>query len=102
LENSYVWMNDKLSVKTGRLGAFNRVINGGESVENIVSELSSATSEFREVGESVENIQKEWNKINEKTEEEVKDKKEKEDIIKNASQGTQPDNQQDFTPDSTD
>lgn len=52
LENSYAWMSETFQVRTGRIGALQRVVDGLESLENVASDLESATGEFREIQEN--------------------------------------------------
>jgi hypothetical protein len=63
LEDSYSWMSEKVSVKTGRIGQVQRIIDGGEQIENFASDIQNATEEFREAQENVTNISEQFNKV---------------------------------------
>lgn len=98
LENSYSWMSETFSVKTGRLGAIDKVVKGLETVENVGSELQNATEEFREVQESVSNINSQATKIRTELNIQETEKNEAEGDNKSNSQGAQPE-ASDYTPD---
>ena len=63
LESSYSWMSEKVSVKTGRIGQIQAIIDGGEQIENFASDIQNATEEFREAQENVTNIGEQFNKV---------------------------------------
>lgn len=98
LESSYQWMSEKLTVKTGKLGQIQAVIDGLEQVENIASDLESVTSEFREVQDNVSQIGAEFNKIKTEVSEKETEKASQKANSKTNSQGSQP-NFSDYTPD---
>jgi hypothetical protein len=98
LESSYNWMSDKFSFKSGRLATLQRVIDGGEQIENVASEIANATSEFREAQQSVTEIGNSWNSIQTEVGGKESEKATAESTTKTNSQGSQP-VQTDLTPD---
>lgn len=90
LENSYQYMSEKVSVKTGRLGQIQSLIDGGEKVEDLLSQIDNTTQEFREIQEETGNIGREFGIVKDTFEKEEKDKKKVEDIAKARSQAAQP------------
>jgi len=98
LENSYNWMNENLSVKTGKLGQIQAVLDGAQDVENVASEIAGATSEFREAQEQVNGIGAQFKKIDDELQVKEEEDLTLEAIKKANSQGAQP-TQSDLTPD---
>ncbi len=90
LESSYGWMSEKTSVKTGRLGQIQRVINTGEGVENVLSDVENATQEFRGSQESVNNIGQQYKKVKTEFTKQETEKAALETTVKTNSQGAQP------------
>ena len=90
LESSYGWMSEKTSVKTGRLGQIQRVIDTGEGIENVLSDVENATQEFRESQESVNNIGQQYNKVKTEFTKQETEKAALETTVKTNSQGAQP------------
>lgn len=90
LENSYSWMSEKVSVKTGRLGQIQAILDAGEGVENFASEIQNATSEFREAQENVNQIGEQINKVKTEFTNSETEKTDAETITKTNSQATQP------------
>jgi uncharacterized phage infection (PIP) family protein YhgE len=86
LENSYEWMSETFSIKTGKIGQFQKVLDGIEQAENVASDLESATSEIREVGDNLQEIQQEKEQINEALKDKEDQKKAEQDAAKLASQ----------------
>jgi len=86
LENSYEWMSETFSIKTGKIGQFQKVLDGIEQAENIASDLESATSEIREVGDNLTEIQQEKEQINDALKDKEDEKKDEQDAAKLASQ----------------
>ncbi len=101
LESSYQWMSETMTVKTGRLGQVQAVIDGLEQVENIASDLENVTSEFREVQNNVTQIGAEFNKIKTEVSDKETEKATQKTTSKINSQGSQP-NAADYTPDPLD
>lgn len=97
-ENAYGWMSESLTVKTGKIGQVQAVIDGLEQVENVASDLENATSEFREVQENVTQIGSEFTKIKTEVNAQETAKTELETTTKTNSQGAQP-SASDYTPD---
>ena len=90
LENSYSWMSEKVSVKTGRLGQIQAILDTGEGVENFASEIQNATSEFREAQENVNQIGQNMQQIKDEFTEAETEKLEAETRTKTNSQAAQP------------
>lgn len=90
LENSYSWMSETLSVKTGHLGRIQQVLDGAEAVENVASEIQNATEEFREVQENVNNIGDQFDKVKDEVATKETEKATTETTGKTNSQGAQP------------
>ncbi len=90
LENSYSWMSKKVSVKTGRLGQIQAILDTGEGVENFASEIQNATSEFREAQENVNQIGQNMQQIKDEFTEAETEKLEAETRTKTNSQAAQP------------
>jgi hypothetical protein len=98
LENSYQWMSETFSVKTGRLGKLQQVLDGAEAVENVASEIQNATEEFREAQENVNQIGEQFNKVKDEVVTKEGEKTQVETTNKNNSQASQP-TQADYVPD---
>ncbi len=90
LESSYGWMSEKVSVKTGRLGQIQRVIDTGEGIENVLSDVENATQEFRGSQESVNNIGQQYKKVKTEFTKQETEKAALETTVKTNSQGAQP------------
>jgi hypothetical protein len=86
LENSYDWMSEKFEIKTGKIGQFQKVLDGIEQAENVASDLESATSEIREVGDNLQEITAEKEQINGALKDKEDEKKEEQDAAKQESQ----------------
>ena len=97
-ENAYGWMSENLTVKTGRLGQVQGVLDGIETVSNVTSDLENVTYEFREVQENVDQIGQQFNKIKTEISEKETEKTTLETTTKTNSQGAQP-TANDYTPD---
>lgn len=63
LENSYQWMDENIRVKTGRLGSVQRVIDGIQTAEETVSNLTEITEQVKETQENIDQISEEFNTI---------------------------------------
>ncbi len=98
LENSYSWMSEKVSVKTGRLGQIQAILNTGEGIENFASEIQNATSEFREAQENVNQIGEQITSVKSEFTNAETEKDTAETTTKSNSQATQPE-LSDFVPD---
>ena len=83
-------MSKKVSVKTGRLGQIQAILDTGEGVENFASEIQNATSEFREAQENVNQIGQNMQQIKDEFTEAETEKLEAETRTKTNSQAAQP------------
>ena len=97
-ENSYQWMSENFTVKTGRIGQIQAVLDGLEQVENITSDLTNVTEEFREVQENITQVEDQFNQIKTEIAAQETAKTELETTTKSNSQGAQP-IATDYTPD---
>ena len=86
LENSYQWLDENVRIKTGRIGAIGRVLDGIESTEDVVSSLTEVTENIAETSENIESIKGEITDIRETVEQNEEDKKTEEYEAKTASQ----------------
>lgn len=77
LENAYQWMDENIQIKSGRLGAIQKITDGLDTAQNITDNLVEVTEIVQETTESVKQIQTEIKTI----EDNVK-KKEDEKLIK--------------------
>ena len=82
LENAYEWMDENIRVKTGRLGAVQKVVDGIQTAEETVSNLTEITEQIQETQENVNQITEEFNTIKTKVTENETDKKDAEDAGK--------------------
>ena len=98
LENSYQWMNENLTFKTGRIGQIQAVLDNAQTVGNVASEISSATAEFREAQQQVNGIGDQFKKIEDELIVKEEETLNQEATKKSNSQGAQP-TQTDLTPD---
>lgn len=98
LENSYNWMNENLTFKTGRIGQVQAVLDNAQTIENVASEISGATAEFREAQQQVTGIGDQFNKIENELIVKEEETLNQEATKKSNSQGAQP-TQTDLTPD---
>ena len=63
LENAYEWMDEFISVKTGRFGAIQKVMNEIQTAEEVVSNLTEVTEQVKETQENVTEIQEQFQEI---------------------------------------
>lgn len=82
LENAYEWMDENIRIKTGRLGAVQKVVDGIQTAEETVSNLTEITEQIQETQENVNQITEEFNTIKTKVTENETDKKDAEDAGK--------------------
>ncbi len=80
LENSYEWMDENIRVKTGRLGTVQKVIDGIQETEEVVSNLTEITEQVKETQENIDEIKEQFDtgKNTVKANEEEKNTKETE------------------------
>ena len=60
LENAYNWMDEFISVKTGRFGSVQKVINEIQTAEEVVSSLTEVTEQVKETQENVSEIREQF------------------------------------------
>lgn len=87
LSDAYDWMSENVKIKTGKLSAIDKYVEGLESLENITSDLQEVTEVVAEGKESIEESKEELKKIKENVKKQEIDKKIAEDKNKEASQG---------------
>ncbi len=82
LENAYEWMDENIRVKTGRLGAVQKVIDGIQTTEEVVSNLTEITEQVQETQENINQITEEFDSIRTNVTENETNKKTAEDTGK--------------------
>ncbi len=87
LENAYDWMDENIRVKTGRLGAVQKVVEGIQTAEETVSNLTAITEQIKETQENVNQISEEFDTIKTKVNENETSKTIDEETGKMNSQG---------------
>ena len=83
---AYEWMDENIRVKTGRLGAVQKVVDGIQTAEETVSNLTEITEQVQETQENINQITEEFNTIKTKVTENETEKKTAEDIGKTNSE----------------
>ncbi len=59
----YGWMDENLRVKTGRLGAVQKVVDGIQTAEEVTSNLTEVTEQIQETQENINEITEQYNTI---------------------------------------
>ncbi len=82
IENAYEWMDENIRVKTGRLGSVQKVIDGIQTAEETVSNLTEITEQVKETQENIDQITEEFDSIKIKVTDNETEKKTAEDTGK--------------------
>ena len=86
VENAYEWMDENIRVKTGRLGKVQKVIDGLQSAEEVVSNLTEVTEQVKETQENINEISEQFNTIKTTVNDNETAKKNQEDTGKTNSE----------------
>ncbi|GBF79703.1 hypothetical protein AsFPU1_1102 [Aphanothece sacrum FPU1] len=87
IENAYQWMDETLSIKSGKFAAIQKITDGISQADSIVNDLTSVTEEIIETKDNIKQIQTEFKTIQDNLKDKEKTKLEKENKARTDSLG---------------